>query len=60
MNTYWVGIISLLLHSSYRRNNNHEKFVGMGLNCFLSKELDKNYNIKEKKKYPVSGLGFAC
>ena len=36
-------------NSSYRQNNNHEKCAGMGLNGFLSKKLDKNHYIKEKK-----------
>ena len=42
-----VKIISL--HSSYKQNNNPEKCAGMGLNGFISKKLNKDYYVNEKK-----------
>ena len=46
-------------HTTYRKNNNHEKCKGVGLNGFTFKKIDKKYHINEKKD-PGSSLGFAC
>ena len=37
-------------HSTYRKNNNHEKCAGIGLNGFISRKINKKYYITEKKK----------
>ena len=51
--------ITQAMHSTYRKNNNHEKWVGIGLNGFIFKKINENYCIKEKKD-PGSRLGIAC
>ena len=44
MSNFMIG-----LHSSYRKKNNHEKCAGIDFNGFISKKIDKNYFIKDKK-----------
>ena len=48
----------IVLHTTYKQNNNHEKCAGIGLNGFIFKWINKKYYINEKKN-PGSHLGFA-
>jgi hypothetical protein len=56
---YALLLLILLGHTTYRKNNNHEKCEGIGLNGFIFKQINKKYCINEKKD-PGSRLGFAC
>ena len=47
-------------HTTYRKNNNLETFAGIGINGFITKEIDKKYYIKAKKKDPGSCLEIVC
>jgi hypothetical protein len=40
----------LKLHSTYRKNDNHEKCAGIGLNGFISRKINRKYYVKEEKK----------
>jgi hypothetical protein len=38
-------------HTTYIKNNNHEKCAGIGLNGFIFKKMNKKYCINKKKKF---------
>ena len=62
MGKFWDFEVALFVestHTTYRKNNNHEKCAGIGLNGFISKNINEKYYIKVKKE-PGSRLEVAC